>query len=543
MIDALLAWIDNRTGLVTAVRGFFDEDIPASSGWHQVFGSVALFLLMIQFLTGVLLAVNYAPQPGESYYSLKYIIEEVTAGALMRGLHHWGASMMVVIVVLHMIQVAIWGAYKKPREVTWMAGVLLLLLVMGFGLTGYLLPWDNKSYWATVVTIQISGLAPGGELVQQLMGSTDGTVGVATFSRFYTLHTVVLPAITALLAFFHVYLVRRHGVAPQVGDESLPKKKFYPGQVFKDTAAVFLAFCVLFGMAAMLEAPLGRLADPTDTSFVPRPEWYFLFLFQTLKFFEGPLEVVGAVVLPTIAILLLIVVPFLDRSRLKQVSKRIPAMAVVVVAGALWAGLTTAALLSSPPERPAEEIAAGAAGGWAELTPVELAGQACFRAERCAECHNIAPGDPKIGPNLAGVAQRRDAEWMNEHFRDPSAVVPGSPMPPLQLSDNLLNCLSAFLLSVTPANVAEVEQAPEWATRGAMLYQMNECGSCHVVNGQGVEFGPALNGVGQRHDRDWIVGHFQDPQAFSEGSMMPVYEFSEQELDAIVQYLQALPAQ
>ncbi len=140
-------WLDHRTGVETAIKDFFYEEIPGSSGWHQVFGSIALFLFMVQAFTGVLLAVNYAPTPGDAYNSLKYIVTEVTGGRLIHGLHHWGASMIIVIVVVHMIQVFVYGSYKKPREATWMVGVVLLLVVLGFGLTGYLLPWDNRAYW------------------------------------------------------------------------------------------------------------------------------------------------------------------------------------------------------------------------------------------------------------------------------------------------------------------------------------------------------------------------------------------------------------
>ena len=154
--DRLLVWLDHRTGVETAIRNFLYEEIPASSGWHQVFGSVALFLFLVQAFTGALLAFNYAPTPGDAYNSLRYILTEVTGGRLMRGLHHWGASMMIVVVVLHMIQVFLYGAYKKPREATWMVGVVLLLLTLAYGLTGYLLPWDNRAYWGTVVTTQIA---------------------------------------------------------------------------------------------------------------------------------------------------------------------------------------------------------------------------------------------------------------------------------------------------------------------------------------------------------------------------------------------------
>src|ERR1700744_6214830 len=181
---------DHRTGLHTALRQFLYEEIPASSGWHQVFGSVALFLFMVQMFTGIMLAFNYAPTPGDSYDSLRYILTALPAGSLMRGLHHWGASMIVVIVVLHMVQVFLWGAYKKPREGTWIVGVILLLLTLAYGLTGYLLPWDNRAYFGTQVTTQIGATVPiVGPYVSRLLGST-GDIGVVTFARFYGLHVL-----------------------------------------------------------------------------------------------------------------------------------------------------------------------------------------------------------------------------------------------------------------------------------------------------------------------------------------------------------------
>src|SRR6201988_3356408 len=211
--DQAAGWLDHRTGIRTAVRTFLYEDIPASSGWHQVFGSVAIFLFLVQALTGALLAFNYAPTPGDAYNSLRYILTEVTAGRLMRGLHHWGASMMIVVVVLHMTQVFLYGAYKKPREATWVAGVILLLVTLAFGLTGYLLPWDNRAYWGTVVTTQIMGQAPiAGPYLQRLLGGASG-VGVVTFARFYAMHVLLLPPLTTFLIAFHIYLVRKHGVA------------------------------------------------------------------------------------------------------------------------------------------------------------------------------------------------------------------------------------------------------------------------------------------------------------------------------------------
>src|ERR1700680_3423864 len=181
-IEEFVAVLDDRTGLPSGIRHFLYEEFPASSGWHQVFGSVALFLILIQFFTGILLAFNYAPTPGEAYNSLRYILTEVTAGRIMRGLHHWGASMMIVVVVLHMVQVFLYGAYKKPRETTWMVGVFLLLLTLAYGLTGYLLPWDDRAYWGTVVTTKIAAQAPLlGPYLTRLLGGDD-SIGVVTFA-------------------------------------------------------------------------------------------------------------------------------------------------------------------------------------------------------------------------------------------------------------------------------------------------------------------------------------------------------------------------
>jgi ubiquinol-cytochrome c reductase cytochrome b subunit len=356
----IIEWLENRTGIETAIRSFLYEDIPASSGWHQIIGSTAVFFFVIQVFTGGLLAFNFAATPGDSYNSVRYIMLELTGGKLIRGLHHWGASMMLIIVVLHMVQVFIYGAYKKPREATWMVGVVLLLIVLVFGLTGYLLPWDNRAYWGTVVTTQITGSAPVlGPYLTRLLGSEEG-VSRVTFSRFYAAHTILLPPLVIILIGIHIFLVRKHGVAPAVGDIA-PRKKFFPGQVFKDTIGVATAFIILFVLAVVAEAPLGKLADPTDTSFTPRPEWYFLFLFQTIKFFKGPLEVLGAVVLPGVAVLTLFLVPFIDRGPLVRLGKRTFAFAAVFLAALAWTSLTAAAVMTTPPN-PEEKRAGGYRG-------------------------------------------------------------------------------------------------------------------------------------------------------------------------------------
>src|SRR5271154_1783099 len=381
MLRNILNWLEDRTGVESALKHFLYEDIPDSAGWHQVLGSVALFAFLTQFVTGILLAFNYAPTPGDAYDSLRYIVTELTAGRIIRGLHHWGASMMIIVVVLHMMQVFIWGAYKKPREATWLVGCVLLLLTLAFGLTGYLLPWDNRAYWGTMVTTQIAAQAPGaGPYITRLLGSEGGSIGVVTFARFYAVHVLLLPPLVMLLAVVHLILVRRHGVAPAAGDDR-PKKKFFPEQVFKDTVATFLWFAILVGMAVAVRVPLGHVADPTDTSFIPRPEWYFLFLFQTLKLFNGPLEIVGSTILPGLAVLVLILVPFIDRGVMIKVTRRTFAAAVVVLAAIGWSGLTAAAILTTPKEAGQIAVDYSEPTAWMQLSPEEMAGVGYFRAE------------------------------------------------------------------------------------------------------------------------------------------------------------------
>ena len=533
-------WLDHRTGLETAIRNFLYEDIPASSGWHQVFGSVAMFLFMVQAFTGALLAVNYAPTPGEAYNSLRYIITEVTAGRLMHNLHHWGASMMIVVVVLHMVQVFLYGSYKKPREATWLAGVALLLLTMAYGLTGYLLPWDNRAYWGTVVVTQIAAGVPiVGPYLSRLLGST-GDIGVVTFARFYGLHVLLLPPATSLLIVAHVYLVRKHGVAPVPGDETLPAKKFFPRQVFIDTLAVFIAFAVLFTLAVAVRVPLERLADPNDANYIPRPEWYFLFLFQTLKFFEGPLEVIGTVVLPSLAILALVVAPFVDRGPLLRVTRRVFAMGLVVIAAAGWSALTLAAVKSTPQESPVSQIDYALPTDWMQLSPVEMAGIAYYRHENCASCHTIG-GKAKVGPDLVNEASHRTADWLIKHFKRPQDMMPGSSMPAVRLSDAQLNQLTAFLLKLNPNNAEALQAAPDFAVEGAALFQNNHCSSCHQVNGAGMKVGPGLNGVSTRRSEQWVQDHFVNPQKLAPGTIMPPYRFNAQEMRNITGYLFTLP--
>src|SRR6185436_1977332 len=205
-------WLDSRTGFRSLLKHLLDEPLPQGVGWWFVTGSIVLFLLTVQLLTGVLLAVFYSPSPDHAYDSVRFIMERITFGRVLRGLHFFGASFIVVAAVVHMLRVVALGSYKNPREVTWITGVVLLLVILGFALTGYLLPWDQKAYWATTVTINIARSGPFGEQVAGLLqGGTN--LGSLTLLRWYAAHVFLLPS--ALIGFVvaHLFLMRRHGIS------------------------------------------------------------------------------------------------------------------------------------------------------------------------------------------------------------------------------------------------------------------------------------------------------------------------------------------
>lgn len=536
IVSRIGGWIDDRTGFLTAFSHFLSEDIPISAGWPQIFGSIALFVFLVQVLTGILLAFDYAPTVGDAYTSLAYIVRDVAGGRMIRGLHHWGASVMVIVVFVHMAQVFIYGAFKKPREATWIAGVFLLLLTLAFGLTGYLLPWDNRAYWGTMVTAKIiAGLPLAGPVLTDLIGATHG-LGVVTFSRFYAFHTLVLPAVSAVLVFVHVCLVRRHGITARESNFS-ETQKFYPKQLFRDFCGVFIAFACLFLAAAFLDVPLESMADPTDTTYVPRPEWYFLFLFQLLKVFPGKFELIGTFVLPNLAIALLFVLPFLPGINARILNGRVQSVTAVVLVFCAWAGLTTAAGWPS-----ARAVAGGRVRAddaeWARIPPEEIAGLGYFRASQCGSCHDLVIGTPKPGPTLGQGGLQYPREWILQHFTE-QATSAGGRVSILNLQQK--NALLVFVARLRPESVRVVEEMSSDFINGAQIFIGNACASCHKVNGVGGGIGPSLNGVAGRRSESWIRAHFDAPRQLSPGSIMPPYHFTEKDERALIDYLFSLP--
>jgi quinol-cytochrome oxidoreductase complex cytochrome b subunit len=219
MSAKVFKWVDDRLGLTGIYNVVLDRKVPKVNWWYTL-GSASLFLFFLQAVTGIFLAVYYVPSTKDAYNSIQYIMNDVTFGWLIRGIHHWGASLMVLFVFLHMLRTFFYAAYKFPREITWLSGVILLLATLGMGFTGYLLPWNQRSYWATVVGTEIAGTVPviGDFILRVLRGGND--LSGVTLARFFAVHIWFLPAIIVALIGVHVYLVIRIGITavPKDGD-------------------------------------------------------------------------------------------------------------------------------------------------------------------------------------------------------------------------------------------------------------------------------------------------------------------------------------
>lgn len=333
-MKALLNWLDDRTGCREFVHEALFERIPGGARWRYVWGSTLVFAFTVQAITGIFLWMAYSPSGQAAWESVYYIQHEMYGGWLLRGLHHFMAQAMVVLLALHLLQVVIDGAYRAPREMNFWLGLVLMKIVLGLSLTGYLLPWDQKGYWATRVATNLAGIVPlvGPQLQKIVVGGTD--YGHHTLTRFFALHAGVLPAALVGFLVLHVALFRRHGIKAK---EPLrrPEGVFWPDQVLKDAVACLAVLLVvlffifkpaILGETARdaiaqrpgdyLGAHLDAPADRANEYSAARPEWYFLFLFQFLKLFEGQGEtgeLLGAIVVPGAVMGLLFLMPIVGR--------------------------------------------------------------------------------------------------------------------------------------------------------------------------------------------------------------------------------------
>ena len=560
MLKALDKAIDERIGHRHLVDEALNEPIPGGASWAYVFGSATLILFMVQVVTGLVLAMYYSPSATDAWASVAYIEREVALGSVIRGLHHHTAGAMVVMAVLHMLQVVLYGAYKAPREANWLTGLALFGLVLGFALTGYLLPWDQTGYWATKVATSIAGTVPvlGPYLQVVLQGGND--YGSLTLTRFYALHVILLPLVVSGLIALHVALFRRHGVTPHPNKTDAQLRvvdRFFPKQVAMEAVVGVLLVAFLLFVAVYVGAPLEAPADPAS-NFIARPEWYFLFLFQLLKYFEGPLQVVGTVILPGLVSVFMVALPFLDRGRDRRIGRRALWLSLV---GAGLAGVVVLTVLAIEHDRhdptiarqrviaereaerartlAADGVPAAGATHMMAMDPLTR-GERLFRRE-CMTCHMLeghGPEEPEA-PDLTGYASKA---WIKQVLRDPDSPrlygltkIEGmesyASIDPAELG-KIVDILYARRSSDTP-----VEGSPDQA-----LLEKHECTDCHEFDQKEAFDGPSLV---RYLSREWLremVDNAGADHLYGEDNDMPRYEerIGEKDRAAVVEFLMSL---
>ncbi len=325
MIERLQNWLNDRLGLSKIVEFASHKTVPVHR--FSVFyylGGMTLFFFLAQVVTGVLLMLYYRPSANEAFESVEFIMTVVPFGWLIRSIHSWSANLMVFFAFLHLVSVFFMKAYRPPRELTWMSGVMLLFLIMGFGFSGYLLPWNQLAFFATKVGTDIGGAVPlVGEWTVRFLRGGDRVTG-GTLSRFYGWHVALLPAITTVVLVVHLALVQLKGMSvPAVCEEESKRRspmKFFPHFALRDLSGWIFALGVLAALAALFPWELGEKADLFAPAYENiRPEWYFVFMFQALKLVPGG-EIAGIeyeaipILFFSVAGLLLLLIPFLDRS-------------------------------------------------------------------------------------------------------------------------------------------------------------------------------------------------------------------------------------
>jgi quinol-cytochrome oxidoreductase complex cytochrome b subunit/mono/diheme cytochrome c family protein len=349
MLTQFLDWLDHRTGHRGLVHDTLFECIPSGARFRYVTGSMLVFAFVTQAITGIFLWMAYSPSSTTAYESVYYIQHEMTGGWLLRGLHHFMAQAMVVAMVLHLLQVVWDGAYRPPREFNYWNGLILMLLVLGLGLTGYLLPWDQKGYWATNVATNLMTLSPGVGKEMQQLAVGGPAYGHHTLTRFFAMHAGVLPVLLIGFLALHISLFRRHGITAHI-TPGRPDEFFWPKQVLFDAIGclvlllIVLLLVIHFDVRGLLSgnlplahrgAELGAPADPAEQYSAARPEWYYLFLFQLLKYFPGNREIIGAIVIPTVVFIILVLLPLIGWWNFGHHLSRLYVVLLLVAAGVL----------------------------------------------------------------------------------------------------------------------------------------------------------------------------------------------------------------
>lgn len=564
-MKVVLDWLDERTGYRQVLHSALEEPVPGGTSFAYVFGSVLTFILVLQMTTGVFLAMYYSPSTTDAWASVAFIQDTVSMGWFIRGLHSYGASAMVIVAGLHLLQTAVYGAYKKPREMNWIVGVLMLGLILAFALTGYLLPWDQTGYWATKVATGIAGTSPviGAQLQQVAQGGNE--YGNLTLTRFFAIHVFILPGLLIGLLVVHVALFRRHGVTPKWRRSKAELERdtapFWPDQLFKDVVAMAVLFAIMvtvnvYTHGVKLDAP----ADPAS-NFDARPEWYFRALFQMLKYFEGTMEHVVALGAPVVVGAVLLGLPFVDRGADRSPKARAPFLAVLAIGALATVALTVLSFREDAADEQlqqrlaeakleaqrARELARAngvpAAGGVAVFTTAPHHRAKELWAEHCAACHE---GDEREGPELGPGYNAR--AWIRDFLKNPDdrrffGVMgwdPDARMPAVDLEGEALDAVVEFVYAQTgvAAVAGDVDRA--LADKGQTLFDEGDCSDCHERDGTTESSGPNLGGRGSVDMLAAFIADAGQPHFFGALNEMPKFErdkLGEDDRYALAEYL------
>lgn len=531
-----------------------------SPSFAYVAGWVLVMLLVLQAVTGAALAAFYAPTTTDAWASVAYMQDQMNAGWLIRGLHHHGASALVIVAGIHLAQTALYGAYKKPRELVWWLGIVLLLLVLAFAITGYVLRWDQAGYWANQVEVGIAAGTPvvGDAMKKLLIGGND--YGNLTLTRFYALHVAVLPALVTLLVVVHIRLSRRHGATPHWKRSTAAAVARWPLQTFRNAVGMAVAFAILLAYTVSTHgADLAAPADPT-AAFDARPLWYFRWLFA-LRALAGSAEQIVAMVVPAIVIGLLVALPFLDAQPERRNPRRRP-LAIGALAGlfALIGALTVVSLVGDASDDAYKErvhkseVHASRLRALAKSYGVPASGpqdllaqQPMYRAralyaQRCASCHDDGSKDrkgPIIGPghgNRAWIkgfllAPSGDSYWGRTKLAKTEEA-----MKPVEMGTTEIDELVEALYA--EGGATDVDQAKR--ERGKNIFG-NACTDCHSLEeGMGGGSGPGLAGM---KSRAWYTSFISNPKSAvhmgADKSEMPRFDtdLSLVDRDRIAEYL------
>lgn len=567
MLAKVIDWLDQRASIKHLWHEAADEKIPGGARPRYVFGSVLMYLFMQQVVLGILLATYYSPSATDAWASTAYINDHVTAGWFLRGLHHHGSSAMVIVTLLHFLQVTLAGAYKAPRELNWLTGLLMAALVLGFALTGYLLPWDQKGYWATQVATSIMGSMPGGDAQQRLLqgGSQYGNL---TITRFFALHVFVLPLALGGLLGAHLALFRKHGVTPPVMPKAELERRadmFFPKQLFIDLVAMAITAAVLVIVnfnthGSELFAP----AQPAS-NFVARPEWYFLFLFQLLKYFHGPLQIIATAIIPGAAAAFLVLLPWMDKAESRLWKDRLPVLSgvgllmagVVALTGVAMnedkhnakyqAGLVVAVKEAEYARELAQKGVLPAGGDAVFENDPQVAAKRLFR-DNCSTCHSVDGIGGSEAPDFTDYNSRA---WLSALIRNPmeKRFFGGTkhedemtPYPPNEVSNEQLASLVEFILSISavPPKDLDAELAKKG---GAIITDPLNCGDCHELETAG-KASSAPN-LAKRGSVDWIASVIRDSgqeHLFGDDGKMPKFgsKLSADQVHTLAEYVYSL---